>query len=276
MSRTKQPDYDVKPDFGNLLTKHRQLPFKRFIDAISAKFADINDILNEPAPADQYPGKIIPYALPLLYGPLPRVLATAPPPEPVIARNGNALINREFTFEVQSLSAYGFINVGWLYDAFPKDPEFGGPYVPPRVGPLGDILDSATEMNGGAMPLDFFGSTFDLFGRGFVGPPLIGNFAFANISFDVELYDRLRGRRLHEGRLPVEIFQGGRLAHRKMASPILFEKGSNVEPRLYLNEIEPFSPSLFAEWNIPEDSLALKAYVILVLKGRQYVEVPGV
>lgn len=253
MSRTKQPDYDVKPDFGNLLEKHRQLPFKRFIDTISAKLADINDMLNEPAPADQYPGKIIPYALPLLYGPLPLVSATNPPTTPVTARNGNALIGRELTFEVQSLAAYGFINIGYT-----EDPG----YDVPRIGPVGDIFDNIVDQNGGALPMDFFGGTF---GQLSVALP-----NQMNISFDVELYDRLRGRRLHEGRLPVELFQSGRIAHRKIASPIRFEKGSNIEPRLYLNEIQPgFNPA-------EAPGLQVKAYVCLVLKGRQYVEVPGV
>jgi hypothetical protein len=253
MSRTKQPDYDVKPDFGTLLDKHRQLPFKRFMDTISAKFADINDILNEPAPADQYPGKIIPYALPLLYGPLPLVSATNPPVKPVIARNGNALIGRELTFEVQSLAAYGFINIGYT-----SDPG----YDVPRIEPVGDIFDSVATQNGGAMPLDFFGGTFGALSS------VIKN--EMNISFDVELYDRLRGRRLHEGRLPVELFQSGRIAHRKIASPIRFDKGSNIEPRLFINEIQP-------GFDIAEaPGLEVKAYVCLVLKGRQYVEVPGV
>lgn len=256
MSRTKQPDYDVKPDFGTLLDKHRQLPFKRFMDTISAKFADINDMLNEPAPADQYPGKIIPYAVPLLYGPLPLVSATNPPTTPITARNGNALIGRELTFEVQSLAAYGFINIGYS-----GQPEID---VPRPNTPVGDIFDNVVDQNGGAMPMDFFGGTF-------------GTLAFAqadqmNISFDVELYDRLRGRRLHEGRLPVELFQSGRIAHRKIASPIRFEKGSNIEPRLYLNEIQPGFSTEMAD----VQGVQVKAYVCLVLKGRQYVEVPGV
>jgi hypothetical protein len=253
MSRTKQPDYDVKPDFGTVLDKHRQLPFKRFMDAISAKLADINDMINEPAPADQYPGKIIPYALPLLYGPLPLVSATNPPKTPVLARNGNALIGRELTFEVQSLAAYGFINIG-----YGEDPG----YPVQRIGPLGDIFDSVTAQNGGAMPMDFFGGTFSTLSLDVPNQ--------MNISFDVELYDRLRGRRLHEGRLPVEMFQSGRIAHRKIASPIQFEKGSNIEPRLWLNEIQPgFDPAT-------APGLEVKAYVCLILKGRQFVEVPGV
>lgn len=254
MSRTKQPDYDVKPDFGTLLDKHRQLPFKRFMDTISAKLADINDMLNEPAPADQYPGKIIPYAVPLLYGPLPLVSATNPPTTPITARNGNALIGRELTFEVQSLAAYGFINIGYS-----GQPEID---VPRPNTPVGDIFDNVVDQNGGAMPMDFFGSTF-----GQLSSTVPNQM---NISFDVELYDRLRGRRLHESRLPVELFQSGRIAHRKIASPIRFEKGSNIEPRLYLNEIQPgFDPAEVT-------GLQVKAYVCLVLKGRQYVEVPGV
>jgi hypothetical protein len=270
MSRTKQPDYAVKPDFGNLLEKHRQLPFKRFMDMISAKLADINDMLNEPAAADQYAGKIIPYAVPVLYGPLPLVTARrgsdggfeqfavlAQPSQSIGPRNGNALIGRELTFECQSLSAYGFVNFGYKGDP--------GYPVPRPDTPVGDIFDSVLDLNGGAMPMDYFGGTFSTLSS--TVPNMM------NISFDVELYDRLRGRRLHEGRLPVELFQSGRIAHRKMASPIRFEKGSNIEPRIYINEIRMGSALDTTE---AFEAAQVKAYVCLVLKGRQFVEVPGV
>lgn len=272
--RTRQPDYDVKPAFGTLLQKHRQLPFKRFMDTISAKLADINDILNTPAAYDQYPGKIVPYCFSAIYGPLPlttarrmtagfggtgfELLATlANPAQPVLPRNGNILIGRELTAEVHSISAFGFVNFGYS-----GTPTFT---VPRPATPVGDLFDGVAQGNGGAMPMDFFGGTFSTLCTD--QPDLW------NISFDVELYDRLRGRRLHEGRLPVELLSGGRYANRKTGSAFRFEQGSNIEPRIYINEIRMGSSlNATADFNAAD----VKAYVCLVFKGRQYVEVPGV
>jgi hypothetical protein len=269
--RTKQPDYDEKPDFGNLLQKHRQLPFKRMMDVISAKLADLNDMLNVPAPEDQGPGRIIPYCMPVLYGPLPLVTPRrdtvlggfeaqaqlAAPGTPFLPRNGNLLIGREMTFEVQSISAFGFVNFG--YSGTPS-------YAVPRPAtPVGDIFDDVQHSNGGAMPLDYFGGTFSTMSAAV--PNLW------NISFDVELYDRLRGRRLHEKRLPVELFAGGRYANRKIGQAIRFPQGTTIEPRIFINEIRMGSALDAA---VDYDAAQVKAYVCLVFKGRQFVEVPGV
>jgi hypothetical protein len=272
--RTRQPDYDEKPNFGTLLQKHRQLPFKRFMDAISAKLADLNDILNIPAPYDQNPGRIVPYCVSALYGPLPLTTARrmpaslggtgfellaplANPATPVLPRNGNILVGRELTLGVRSISAFGFVNFGYS-----GTPTYD---VPRPATPVGDILDDVVQNNGGAMPLDFFGGTFST-----LSTPVPN---LMNISFDVELYDRLRGRRLHEKRLPVELMAGGRFANRELGSEIRFEMGSNIEPRIFINEIRMGSAlDATADFNAAQ----VKAYVMLVFKGRQYIEVPGV
>jgi hypothetical protein len=270
---TKQPDYDVKPSFGTLLEKHRQLPFKRFIDVISAKVADVNDLLNRPAAADQHPGNIIPHAVPVLFGPLPLTTARrgsavnggsqgfelsaalANPAAFVTPRDGNMLVGRELSFQVQSLSVYGFVSFGYS-----ADPGF----TVTKLGPIGDIFDPVIEANGGAMPLDFFGATFST--NTTVAPDMW------NINGDIELYDRLRGRRLHDAKLPIEMFQGGRMGHRKMASPIMFEKGSNVEPRLFINEIRMGS---ILDTQAVFDLALVKVWLCVLFKGRQFIEVPN-
>ncbi len=280
---TKQPDYDVKPDFGNLLDKHRQLPFKRFIDLIGSKLDDLNDFLLKPTPYDQGPGRIIPYSIPVWFGPLPlttarratlatngdaeghELLATLATPDKFsIPKNGDVLIGREFSFHVNSLSAYGFIN--WGYTADPVD--FDVPVINPNG--VGDILDGVGDdpsvgPNGGAMPMDYFGGTFSTISEDQPNLP--------NISFEVELYDKLRGRRLHDKRLPVEMFQGGRIASRSTASPIIFEKGSKIEPRLFVNEIRMGS---VLDTNAAFDAASVKVWVCLVFKGLQNIEVPNV
>lgn len=276
---TKQPDYDVKPDFGTLVEKHRQLPFKRFMDLISSKVDDLNEMLNKPTPYDQGPGRIIPYAIPVWYGPLPlttsgragtitgqdgfqTLAALANPAAFVIPRDGDVLIDREMSFHCHSLSAYGFVNWGYK-----SNPGFAVPYTNPAG--VGDILDAVGENpavgpNGGAMPMDYFGGTFSTLSSPQPNLP--------NIAFEVELYDKLRGRRMHDGRLPVEMFQGGRIAHRKTASVLKFEKGSKIEPRLFVNEIRMGS---ILDGAAAFNAASVKAWVCLVFKGTQHVEIPN-
>ncbi len=280
MSRTPEKDYDVTPDFGTLVEKHRQLPFKRFADLIAGKIDDINDLLFRPTPFDQSPGRIVPYNVSVWFGPIPLTTprrmtaafvgtgfelnaALANPDKYMVPRNGNVLVSRDASIRIKSLNAFGFVNWGYK-----SNPGFVVPYTNPNG--VGDILDPvgpnpATSMNGGAMPLDFFGGTFSTLSEDQPNLP--------NISFEVELYDKLRGRRMHEGRLPSQMFSGGRIANAKTASVIRWEKGSKIEPRLFVNEVRMGS---VLDGNTAYNAASVKAWVCLVFKGEQALEVPGV
>lgn len=281
---TNQPDYDVKPNFGTLFDKHRQLPFKRFMDVIGAKLDDLIELIDRPTPYDQGPGREIPYAVPVWYGPIPltssgvatntvgsltdqlgfQQLATpANPSKFIVPRDGDILIDQEFSLHVKSLNVYGFVSWGYK-----SDPGFTVPVINPNG--LGDILDAVGTdptqgPNGGAMPLDFFGGTFSTLSGAQPNLP--------NISFDIELYDRQRGRRMHDNKLPSQMFAGGRYAHRKTASPLVFPKGAKIEPRLFVNEVRMGSVlDSVAIFN----AAAVKAYVCIVFKGTQHIEIPNI
>lgn len=280
---TQQPDYDVKPDFANLVEKHKQLSFKRFLDLIDAKLDDLNDFLLKPAPYDQSPGRTIPGTIPVWFGPLPlttarrttvatnsaaaghELLATlATPDKFFIPRNGDINTGRESSFRAYSMSAYGFVN--WGYTA---QPGFNVPTSIVNVKGVGDILDAvgdnpAIGQNGGAMPLDFFGGTFSTISTPQPNLP--------NISFEIELYDKLRGRRLHDGRLPSEMFGGGRHGPRKTPSPLVFPQGSKIEPRLYLTELRMGS---ILDTTAAFNAASVKGWVCLVFKGIESLEVPN-
>ena len=166
------------------------------------------------------------------------------------------------------MGAYGFVN--WGYTA---NPGFNVPYTNPRG--VGDILDRvgtnpALEENGGAMPMDYFGGTFSNLSGSPISGALQSN--LPNISFEVELYDKIRGRRMHDQRLPVEMFQGGRMAHRSTPSPLVFEKGSKIEPRIFINEIRMGS---VLDTDQAFNAASVKAYVVIVFKGTQHIEVPN-
>jgi hypothetical protein len=276
---TDQKDYFQKPDFGTLLQKHQQLPLKRFLDLVEAKVDDLLEMLRDhPVPYDQGPGKEDPYSIPIWFGPLPIVSARrnaagtghealaqlANPADfftPDDSRHPPIRIGREFKFLCNSMSAYGFLN--WGYAA---EPGFVVPYTAPNG--VGDIMDAvgdnpALGPNGGAMPMDFFGGTFSTLSTPQPDLP--------NISFELELYDRSRSRRLHEGRIPSEMMSGGRFAHRAMPFSIPFPPGTHLEPRLYVNEIRMGSIlSTDAAFN----AARVSAWVCIVMKGVQQWEVP--
>jgi len=77
---------------------------------------------------------------------------------------------------------------------------------------------------------------------------------------------------MHDRHLPVEMFQGGRIAHPLRASPIVWEKGSKIEPRLYINEIRMGS---VLDTDAAFDVASVKAWVCLMFKGVQRIEVPN-
>lgn len=280
---TRQPDYEIDDNFGTILDKHRQLPFKRFMDMIESKLDDLTEMLLKPSPFDQGPGREVPYAFPVWFGPLPlttarrateatnedaaghELLATLATPSQYFKPatfSGPMIIDQEFSFRCLSLSAFGFVNWGYK-----SDPGFSVPYTNP-LG-VGGILDAvgpnpAVGPNGGAMPLDYFGGTFSTISTPQPNLP--------NIAFEVELWEGQRGRRLHEGKLPPEMFQGGRVAHRKTGSPLVFPKGTIVEPRLFLNELRMGS---ILDTDAAFNAASVKGWVCLVFKGVQQIQVPA-
>jgi hypothetical protein len=78
---------------------------------------------------------------------------------------------------------------------------------------------------------------------------------------------------MHDMRFPVEMLQGGRIAHRKTSSPLYFERGTKWEPRLFVNEIRMGS---VLDTDQAFNAASVKAYVVIVLKGVQQIEVPNV
>ncbi len=286
MSRTKQPDYDVKPDFQNLVESHRRLPLARFMNLIEGKLDDLTDMLLKPTPYDQGPGRQVPYILPAWYGPLPlttprRALAAngaegfelsaklADPFNFYVPRNGDLIVQRDMKMRVKSLSAFGFVNWGYTSQPFDDPDGFLVPTGTVNSQGVGDIFDPvgpnpSVGPNGGAMPLDYFGGTFSTLSSPQPNLP--------NIAFEVELYDKLRGRRMHDGRLPVEMFQGGRIAHKKTASEIVWPQGSRIEPRLFVTEIRMGS---VLDTDLAYDAASVKAYVCLLFKGVANIEAPN-
>lgn len=272
--RPPQKDFDVKPNFGTLLDKFKQLPLRRFADMIAGKLDDLVEMVEEPTPYDQAPGRTVPYCITTWFGPFglttarradvedgvaghEHLAALATPDKYLVPNDGDYQISRDCSVRVQSLNAFGFVNWGYK-----SNPGFDVPRI--VEGGVGDILDNVITANGGAMPLDFFGGTFSTISTDQPNLP--------NIAFEVELYDKRRGRRLHDKRLPCEMFSGGRFANRAVGSPIVLEQGTRFEPRLFVNE---FRMGSVLDTDTAFNAASVKGWVALVFKGVEQIEVPN-
>jgi hypothetical protein len=249
---------------SNDVFKHHILrPFSQRVNYLRDKAERINEILDRPAPFDQYPGRVIPTCFSKLYGPFGPVtarrsseagqesLATlATPADYSLPRNGNILVGQQGSFRLIEMAATSYMSL-----TYSADPGLAGDQ---RVfTQFGDIYDTVIDNNGGAILFN---------ARDFVptNPASTGSQA-SNISFDIGLYDKLRGRQLHDGKsLPINIFSGQNFATRRVPEHIRFDTNTELEPRLFINEIriarDPETDQAF-------NAMELKVFIYVTFKG---------
>jgi hypothetical protein len=230
--------------FNDLLERHLTRPFKMYVDTLRNKVGDLVDTLNAPAALDQYPGRRVPYCFSRLYGPIapttPRrgnaggfeELATlVQPAQFLLPRNGNIKVGQIGSFLWQSTSIFAYLS--WTYSTDPglTDPVTGLPIIVDTFAAAGDIYDSVLPDNGGAL-------AFNNFRFIEVAPPSATTQLLPpDLSFDIGLYEKTRGRFLHDkDRMPGHPFTGQNFANRRIARPIRFDPNTELEPRIYVNE----------------------------------------
>lgn len=244
------------------LEHHQRLSFSRYLSTLRNKVDDLKTKLSRPAMLDQFPGKRVPYAYSRLYGPIPQTsagpLPSAAGVEPggvgansatyLTPRNGNVLVGLDGPFYWTSTAVTGYVAMA--------DVSSGSPSAP-----LGDIFDMVVPNNGGATVMNSFGGQFIIRNGTNVVLPM-------SISFDIELYDKGRGRRLHDDRLPVELFSGASIANKNMSQPTKFAPNTNLEPRIYVNQftINNYGEEAFIDG-------AAVAYVNLTFLGYKDLDV---
>lgn len=218
----------------NAFLEHTLRPIKRFAGLVRNRTNDLRSLMNnEPAFLDQYPSKAVPYIFSKLYtfglvasrhwddGANNGFLKLAPVASRKAfetPRNQNIFVGRDGPFFWCQSSISGFVSL--TYDADPGNTDatqFGGPTA-------GDIFDPVLTSNGGAQAMNFFFSKVDWQNK-------------PNISFELELYDRKRQRRLHDGRLPPQLLSGQQYANKLLSNPLRFDPNTEIEPRVYLNEV---------------------------------------
>ena len=225
-----------EPMFNDLLERHLTRPFKLYVDSLRYKVSDLVDRLNAPAALDQYPGRRVPYAFSRLYGPVgpttPRrgdaggfeqLAPLVQPAQFLLPRNGTIKVGQIGSFVWQETNVYAYLS--WTYGA---DPALA---VPVETFPkAGDIFDPVVSDNGGALAFNNF--------RFIEGNPVGFLPNPPNVSFDLGLYEKTRGRFLHDrDRLPIQLFAGQNFANRKVAQAIKFDPNTEIEPRIYINEV---------------------------------------
>lgn len=121
------------------------------------------------------------------------------------------------------------------------------------------LYDPAIAANGGAIVLNNFAGT-----QQFTGAPV-----HPRICCEIDIYDRTRSRSLTSGRVPIETFAGGNYGFKKLHHENVFERGTQLEPRLYVTECRMMSimdqTAVYLAANV-------KVYVSMVFKG--YTVIP--
>ena len=216
-----------------------ELPFRRHAGALRNRVNDLNHRLSTGAYYDQFPGKSVPWVFSKWYGPIspqvPRNVGVAgadafaplvTPARFVLPRGTNVLTGRDAAFYWCSTNVATYVN--WTY-APGAAPFFPG--APVAAGPNGDIFDAAIEMNGGAqMCMD----NTNAFTRGAVPGSAL------RVCFELDLYDRKRGRSLTDGRIPSEVIMGQMMENKSTIWPLRFDVDTEIEPRIYITEVNGF------------------------------------
>jgi hypothetical protein len=250
-SMPRLPEFPVKPDMFKLLD---ELPARRYMDMLRYRVQMLNQALGKSAYFDQYPGKTVPYMFSKLYGPIGQVtprrvgvtgwLGQAPVANPaifILPRQNNVLTGRDGVFYWCSTNATNLLS--WT-----RTSAASGPVV---TKPVGDIFTPVIDNNGGARILQ------NLSDVNF-------NYREPSISWDIDIYDKRRGRSITSGRIPAETIFGGTMGYKKWKKPVRWDVDTEIEPRLYVNHARvPFQDT-----NGPVfDASQVAFYVNVVFKG---------
>jgi hypothetical protein len=267
-----------KPDLFELL---EELPVSRYLKTLSHRVYQLSKKLNRSAYFDQYAGQSVPYNYSLLWGPItmqtPRRVGTtgflglAPlitPETFILPRNGNVLTGRDgaFMWHATNMSTW----ISWTRTGQVAGATVNGP-VDSR--PAGDIFSSVVDANGGAQPLmnlSDIGWGNNAIGEGIDAPA---------VYFEIDLYDKKRGRSITGGRVPAETYFGGTLGakeHSLDGDAYRWEPDTEIEPRLYVNQarVPMFEPTggIYDQNDAFFNAQRVAFYVTMTFKGELLLE----
>ena len=242
----------------NAFVAHLNRPFKKAVDIVRNRVNDLSVRMASQAFLDQYPARSVPYIFSKLYGPFgllaPRRNGAAgfdglaPVVDlgaSIVPRNSNIVVNREGPFYWCSTNATGYVSLTYTADP--------GTLPLPIINttPVSDIFNPVFPNNGGAVTLNNF------FGRSI------------RICWDMTLYDKKRGRRLHDDFLPPQTITAQGYANKANATPIRFDPNTEIEPRVRLLEVRP---DTLLDTTQAFNAAQFSAYLNIVFLGYKVLE----
>jgi len=174
------------------------------------KVADIGRTLDNPVFFDQHPGKNVPYLFSKTYRFDPVAPSAADISGFLLPTNGNVLTGRDGSFYWCETNAFLFIQSN-------RTPV-------PNAG-----LFSTDQAGGGAIGLqDMQGRFAPVTSSGF--SPFVG--------WEVDLYDKKRGRSITNGFMPGQTFFAGSTGYRRWNQPVRWDPDTEIEPRVRISVAE--------------------------------------
>ncbi len=192
-----------------------ELPIRRAIQVLRNQTNDLSAKMGyPPIYYDQHPGKVVPFVFSKMFGPIVPVDGTETieldPPTLYTPTGTNILVPREASFYWVETNAFAFAQT---------NPDGDG---------NADIFDAESNGGGGTVI------------QNFQGPQAVNNLGtgadFAAICFEVDLYDKKRGRSITNGRIPSQLIQGGAFDFRSRKDPPRWDPGTEIEPRVWVTD----------------------------------------
>ena len=94
------------------------------------------------------------------------------------------------------------------------------------------------------------------------------------LGYEIVLYDRKRGRALHESKLPFETFFGGQVTLKRLAEPIRFDPNTDLEPRIFVTWPQ-FNQANAGSYGNPATHVYntnMTWWLVIMFKGRLILE----
>jgi hypothetical protein len=234
--------------------------------ALQQQVDELEREINETGGMPQYPGKTVPWAFSALYGPIP-ILATrrndsgagtvhlAPlvsTTTPYLPRNRNLLVGRDGAYYWCAANVAGYYS--WTYTSDPGT-SVAVPAIVPVRNAVADIFDPVFPNNGGAEGLQNFAAF------------CCSGFANPHVCFEVDLYDKKRGRSLTDGKCPPEPFMGLTYGFQEFDSPQRFQEDTELEPRLFVTDAGVLGAISAPDTDAVYNASSVAFYVNLALRG---------
>lgn len=253
-------------EYKTTLDAQKELPLRRYTEILRQQAERLRRKIGVPPQFSLYPQKEIPFIFSRRYGPISPTTVRrngtvgfeglAPVAQPqtfILPNNHNILVGLDGPFVWRQAKMQGLLTWTWAGADRPANT--------PNVTGNGGLFDDVISQNGGAIYFNNFSySDADVADD------------IPNVSWELELFDKKRGRYLHDGRLSSELFSGQSVANKQMPVEMIFDPRTEIEPRLYITEARVGTAlSTDALYNAAN----VKFYLNLMLIGARVVESPG-